>query len=298
MPNIWLKKIKDEIRINQLAIPGTHDAAAWTKYCGIPSSTPGTWAQRMDITEQLNLGVRVLDLRVGYATSLMGSSFIGMFHGPIYLDVTLQEVLTAVVNWIDQNQSEFVLLIFQQQGKPFQRDVSDGVRNMLLNTFPPQRRYDFNSDAKMWPTVGELRGRIMVLGRLRSHVANFCDVRSWLTTGDNTDGAIINAGDHLKIFLQDRYKGLSSETGYSSMADDNKRKFLKVENAAMRSTHPSRTMVINHMSYSNLRYQPWQSGEGVNKLLLTRADRLAIQGILMIDDADEITVNHIIQNNE
>src|SRR5690606_33471470 len=117
-------------RINELAIPVTHDSAAWTKHSSLPSSTPGTWAQRMSITEQLNLGVRVLDLRVGYAstTYTLGlTSFVGMFHGPVYLDVTLETVLESISSWLESHQSEFVILVFQQQGKKGQRDVSSKV---------------------------------------------------------------------------------------------------------------------------------------------------------------------------
>ena len=98
MSSDWCARISDKTRINQLAIPGTHDAAAWTHYWNVPT-TPGTWAQRKSITEQLDLGIRVLDLRVGYASNnwTVGiTSFIGMFHGPIYLSLTLEEVLTDV----------------------------------------------------------------------------------------------------------------------------------------------------------------------------------------------------------
>lgn len=74
MSSDWVSRIPDGTRINELAIPGTHDAAAWTHYSNIRSSTPGTWAQRQSITEQLDLGVRALDLRVGGVWDSAGPS--------------------------------------------------------------------------------------------------------------------------------------------------------------------------------------------------------------------------------
>jgi len=288
MSSNWCSKIPNNTPINAISIPGTHDAAAWTHYSGGYSSTPGTWAQRKSILEQLNLGVRVLDLRVGYASNnwfLGVTSFIGMYHGPVYLDLTLQSVLTDVKDWLAQYPKEFVILIFQQQGKPGQRDVAAGVLKMVQDTFQ-KAFYRFNPAQGQWQTVGRLRGKVLVMARLRSTVSGFCDVRSWVTAGDNTDGVVIEAGNNLRIFLQDRYKGLSGEGGFKSKEEDNKKKFTRVKAAAANkvlNVLAPQLLRINHMSYSNLRYQPWQLGEGMNTLL--RNSRLAVKGVLMLDDA-------------
>lgn len=301
----WCDAIPDITRINELAIPGTHDAAAWTKWPNLPSLTPGTWAQRMNITEQLNLGVRVLDLRVGYASNnftLGITSFVGMFHGPIYLNVTLQDVLTTINTWLVAHPREFVMLIFQQQGKPGQRDVAAEVRRMVADTFGPRFK-PWRSHLTQWPTLGDLRGKVIGLGRMRSPVVGFADVGTWLRDGDNTDCHLIPAGDSLRILLQDRYKGLSKDnggyiqSGFTSIEDDNQRKFAKVRDAALLSelTHP-RILSINHLSYSNLRYQPWESGEGVNTLL--RRSTITVRGVLMLDDVDAATANWILAQNQ
>lgn len=293
MSSDWVSRIPDGTRINELAIPGTHDAAAWTHYSNIRSSTPGTWAQRQSITEQLDLGVRALDLRVGWSLGFGWS--IGMYHGPIYLNLTLQSVLTDVKNWLDQHKNEFVMLIFQQQGKLAKGDLSKEVRQMVHATFGTAW-YQVFAGQNEWPEVGKVRGKVLALGRLKSDVQGFCDVRSWLDTGDNTDGVVINAGRKLRIYLQDRYKGLSKEDGFQSMAADNDKKFAKVQAAAAATPDvpPLQLLRINHMSYSNLRYQPWMSGEGMNTLL--RNSRLRIKGVLMIDDADPATVTHILNS--
>ena len=294
MSNDWIARIPDGTRVNELALPGTHDAAAWTHHWKVPSSTPGTWAQRKSITEQLDLGVRVLDLRVGWS---MGFGwYIGMYHGPVYLNLTLQEVLTDVKNWLDQHKKEFVILIFQQQGKAAKGAISKDVNKLVRDTFGTAL-YQVFPGQNEWPEVSKLRGKVLAMGRLKSDVHGFCNVRSWLDTGDNTDGVVIDAGRKLRIFLQDRYKGLSTESSFQSMDEDNKKKFDKVKAAAEAKPNvpPLQLLRINHMSYSNLRYQPWASGEGVNALL--RKSDIKIKGVLMIDDADQATVKHILRNN-
>lgn len=299
MSSDWCSKISDDTPINELAIPGTHDSAAWTHYWNV-WGIKGTWAQRKSITEQLNLGVRVLDMRVGFASNgyTFGvTSFVGMFHGPVYLSMTLEEVLTDISNWLGEHPEEFVILIFQQQGKPGQRDAASAVAKLVKDTFRSNLHH-FIRKRSNWPTVGRLRGQVLAMSRLRSDVDGFCDVRTWLSTGDNTDGVLIEAGTHLRIYLQDRYKALSGADGYLSMAQDNKQKFAKVK-AAARAAVPEvpywLLLRINHMSYSNLRYQPWESGQGMNKLL--RDSMLTIKGALMLDDADQDTVDYILGEN-
>lgn len=298
MSSDWLSHIDDGMQINALAIPGTHDSSAWTHWEDF-EGTPGTWAQRKSITEQLDLGVRVLDLRVGWARGYLLSSFIGMFHGPIYLNLTLKDVLAEINTWLEKNDEEFVILIFQQQGKWPQADCAKEVRDLVNDTFG-DLWHKVNANWQRWPRVGELRGKVMCLGRLKSDVADFCNVRSWLTDGDNTDGTVISAGNYLKIYLQDRYKGLSSSTGFQSFEDDCKKKFAKVRAAASAVPNPhikaTKLLRINHMSFSNLRFQPWETGERVNTML--RRSGLRIKGVLMIDDADQDTVDYILSHRD
>ena len=55
----WLKDIDDNKKISQLSIPGTHNSAA----CHV--ALPSVQCQGATVTEQLEHGVRFLDVRVG-----------------------------------------------------------------------------------------------------------------------------------------------------------------------------------------------------------------------------------------
>src|ERR1700722_9406227 len=55
----WMTALPDDIPISELSIPGTHNSAA------INTTRPTLWAcQCHSITEQLNRGIRLLDIRL------------------------------------------------------------------------------------------------------------------------------------------------------------------------------------------------------------------------------------------
>jgi hypothetical protein len=292
----WLSHIRDSIQINRIAIPGTHDAASWT-HNESANFPPFTWAQRLNFLEQLNIGIRVLDMRIGWRSSW--SRDLIMFHGPAPVnDQSLDDVLVDVRGWLDNNPNEFVILIFQQQGYPhIPGDCAPDVKTLIENRFGKfgsQRFFYFTRKRQTWPTVGELRGRVLVMERLASRVKGFADISGWKQAGA-TPGAVIKVGDHLNVYLQDKFEKISDT--FISKDDDNAKKMAIVKAAAKFVPDvPSPTLLrINHTSYSNKRYQPWTSGTGVNQLL--RNSRIKIQGILMIDDADQTTVTHILNSN-
>src|SRR6516225_5107294 len=126
MSKDWLSRIAQHTRINVLAIPGTHDAASVS---GV-RSTPFTITQQIDIKQQLDAGVRVLDMRVAHVaahtTGGWGGGYITkkvevpedvyMCHGQIVFNTKLSEALASIKAWLSENPSEFVAMIFQQQG--------------------------------------------------------------------------------------------------------------------------------------------------------------------------------------
>lgn len=54
----WMKELNDDTKISKLAIPGTHNSAA------CHTALPSVQCQGKSVTDQLNHGVRFLDIRV------------------------------------------------------------------------------------------------------------------------------------------------------------------------------------------------------------------------------------------
>lgn len=70
----WLSQLPDDLAVQDLSIPGTHDSAALLGFTHANVSV----TQNMKIEDQLNNGIRFLDLRVKIMFSQRG---LAMYHG-------------------------------------------------------------------------------------------------------------------------------------------------------------------------------------------------------------------------
>lgn len=324
MSKDWLSRIAPDTRVNVLAVPGTHDAASVSG----ASSMPMTITQRVDITQQLDAGVRVLDMRVAHvATSTSGGWIrtktvtpedIYMCHGPIVFNTRLSEALASVKAWLVKNDTEFVALIFQQQGsKPAladeKRRVIGLITTAITNAFggdwilgPAQCKTD-------WPTVGQLKKKVMVFSRLEDTVPNAFDLSAWNTASlaEMVSSQYNIEGTSLKVAIQDRYTKVTNtdftdhlNQGYvfNDIDDINKAKFILFEK--MHSRFNGRdTLKINHLSHSlkSPTYsQPYMLGTDINKRLrasILENKNRRYRGFVMIDDAEAAVCKSIIDSN-
>lgn len=296
MSATWISDIDDSVRVNRLVIPGTHDAASWIKQDSenwIVSTF--TWAQRLNIAEQLNAGVRALDLRIGLRSGVKKytTDDILMYHGPREVnDQNLDDVLGDVKSFLDTNEDEFVILMFQQQGRS-DTDCAKGVAALLTKHFGVDNFYRFTKKKKgnLWPTVGQLRGRVMVLERLKSRIRGCYDVSAW---PDNPKGTKFSVAPGLKVYLQDNYKKVSSSWFRDAETNDKIKTFRAAITAASKLGFLSRVLQIHHTSYSNKRYEPWTTGQIINtKLKNIEVIANFTRGLVMIDDADSAICDYL-----
>ncbi len=161
----WMSYIPDQTPLNKMSIPGTHDSGAerW-EYCGGPISNPVDWSiitQSFSIAEQLKMGIRYFDIRVGET----GFFEWGIFHGDNFLDLTFEQVLAQMNNFLEDHPSEGIIMSIQKEIE------EDGEIGIVLGQY-------MKSDlgVKLWhpnpggstsfpaiPTMGELRNKIMIV---------------------------------------------------------------------------------------------------------------------------------------
>ena len=118
----WLSQINDNVLLSQLSLPGTHNSAA--AYLSLPS----VQCQGASVSEQLNYGVRFLDIRVA-------RTFFGLCGGPEEL---------------------------QQEGND--QWGEDEFPNLIWNKYiaPSQDRWYLKGDI---PKVGDARGKAFLFRR-------------------------------------------------------------------------------------------------------------------------------------
>lgn len=145
----WMAGHGDSTALQRLTIPGTHDSGA---------RFGGPWAQcqTTTIADQLNSGIRFLDVRC----RVTGDSF-AIHHGPAYQNMMFGDVLIACRDFLQAHPSETVLMRVMQEYS----SESDA-------TF--RRVFDTCLDTKGWrplfrigdgiPPLGEARGKVVLLG--------------------------------------------------------------------------------------------------------------------------------------
>ena len=192
----WMSRLRDDNLISSLTIPGTHDSAAFT------STWPFIQTQRLDISEQLNAGIRYFDLRCG-----LRDDIVEMVHGSAVLGVTLSELLDIMYLWLMSHSSEALVVQIKQDRQPERSEMHFAWAIWECMGSAPARWRTANTT----PTLGELRGKIQLLRRFRGPTlrAFGIDVTQWQ---DNPVRPFtINTMHEVQLTIQDHYKPASAE---------------------------------------------------------------------------------------
>lgn len=118
-----LHKVNPKIKLNMMSIPGTHDSATYS----IPDRkclSSAAKTQRLSLYEQLNHGVRFLDVRYGGKSKKATLKDIRVMHGP-FRGNTLIENLDQIRKFLDENPKEFVIARFKEERS---KNISDKTR--------------------------------------------------------------------------------------------------------------------------------------------------------------------------
>lgn len=153
----WLKAISDETRLCDINIPGTHDSCA--RFIDLKYFTK---CQSKTIGEQLNIGIRFLDTRLEAQNGRLKT-----VHG--YVDcrkkgisrqrLLLDDVLSDVTSFLKENPSETVLLCIKRDDGISPKEVY----RIFIEEYVKGNSI-FLTENRM-PTLGEARGKIVVLNR-------------------------------------------------------------------------------------------------------------------------------------
>lgn len=149
--SMWMDTILDDTRLSNLSIPGTHDTM---------SDGPGgdiARTQAKSLNEQLNLGIRFLDIR----TRVTNGS-LALHHGPIFLNKMFGDVLLESIDFLKKNPSEVIFMRIKQEHS----SVLDTEFVNILNSYlecEPYSSYIYRGENKQNPTLGEMRGKIVVI---------------------------------------------------------------------------------------------------------------------------------------
>ena len=154
----WMKELEDEISLDAVTLPGTHDSA--TAYVQLPYFMR---CQSLTIREQLEAGFRYLDIRLNtengklyfYHSFAKCKTGILPWADALELETVLEQVYAFLIN----HPSETILFVVKQEGSG---DIA--LFQKILQEYIEKK-------PEMWlltnkvPTVGEARGKVVLFRR-------------------------------------------------------------------------------------------------------------------------------------
>lgn len=150
--NNWMKEIRDDTPLSELAIPGTHDSSTFSSHSNIVKT------QAITFSEQLNYGIRFFDIRIRHT----GDSF-ALHHDRFYLGQMFGDFLGNVSQFLEENRSETVLFRLKEDHKPNEnnsRRLKDTLKHYLANPMY-KSAYLQTTDPRL--TMGDARGRYIII---------------------------------------------------------------------------------------------------------------------------------------
>ena len=197
----WMSCLPDTRRFSDLSLPGTHDTMAlygvssWDYLVDNPGSLEEDLGktQTMSLINQLSAGIRVLDIRCaldplyryGPPVNPDHRRFL-IYHGKIFQNASFDTVLQTIGQFLRQHPREAVFMRVKDE-------LTDNLPEeqvIFAETFNSYvQRYGglFANHTSDNPTLGDVRGKIVVLQDFDTNVPFGIAYKKYLQAQDDSD---------------------------------------------------------------------------------------------------------------
>ena len=193
----WMSELADDTPLARLSIPGAHDAASAT----ISAWPAWTRTQEKSIAGLWNCGVRAFDLR----PALSGGQ-LGLYHDKYSAGLSLSEALQTLLLALERHPGECAIVLIRHEAEadgndPRWKDAMGSCLKGIASRLAPYRE---------GITLGELRGRILVLSRQEYTDGPFGGyIRNWSSQprlAEQKGASVVDgAGNASPLWVQDFY---------------------------------------------------------------------------------------------
>ncbi len=162
--NKWMKNLRDNIKISEINLPGTHNSCTQRVQFSYLSK-----CHDLSIYEQLDIGIRYLDIRVEmYSDKLKTVHSIADCYTPHGKRKTLllDYILDDCKNFLKKNPSETVILCIKRDDGPSSEETFDLLFERYIKNDPV-----WFTENRV-PTLGEVRGKMVLFNRCNVNSAN------------------------------------------------------------------------------------------------------------------------------
>lgn len=214
----WMKALSDETNLDQIMMPGSHDAGmSELHHCnpGAGLSDPYTRTQSNGVGSQLSWGSRYFDIRVDYDHDTLVTYHRSGKYGCNGQD--FQAVLDQTVAFLKAHPSETVILKISHIRDDSGHDASDTKKriNDLLDSYASSMYTNADGNLNLAKTtLGSVRGKMILV----------FDYSDYIDTSTGRfyyhDGSTITSGYNLTVY--DKY---SETADYDTMKNDQLQKW-------------------------------------------------------------------------
>ncbi|MGH3785135.1 MAG: phosphatidylinositol-specific phospholipase C [Pseudonocardiaceae bacterium] len=102
----WMRDIPDDVRVTTLSIPGTHDSCSVDGILGFGKT------QNLDLADQLNAGIRFLDIRLAYYRD-----DLFVHHDVVHMGKCYADVLKICSSFLGQHPSEAIFMSIKNESR-------------------------------------------------------------------------------------------------------------------------------------------------------------------------------------
>ena len=184
----WMSKLDDNVSIRNINMPGSHDTMALYSIADLAGQ-----CQSLSLHDQLNLGVRFLDIRLKEDHDKLKA-----VHGFIDQKVSFETITKTIEEFIEKNPSEFIIMSVKEEADPSNSEIS--FENSLKSYLDKDI---YLKDTELPNKLGDVRGKVMLLSRYEGSTIGVPAYDGWK---DSVSFTLPN-----DIYVQDTYQITSAE---------------------------------------------------------------------------------------
>ena len=184
----WMSQLDDNVSIRNINMPGSHDTMALYSIADLAGQ-----CQSLSLHDQLNLGVRFLDIRLKEDHDKLKA-----VHGFIDQKVSFETITKTIEQFIEKNPSEFIIMSVKEEADPSNSEIS--FENSLKSYL---NKDIYLKDTELPSKLGDVRGKVMLLSRYEGSTIGVPAYDGWK---DSVSFTLPN-----DIYVQDTYQITSAE---------------------------------------------------------------------------------------
>ena len=181
----WMSKLDDNTSIRDISIPGSHDTMALYSIADLAGQ-----CQSLDLINQLELGVRFLDIRLKEENNKLKA-----VHGFIDQKATFSYITNTIEKFLNNHPSEFIFMSIKEEAAATNSNISfeEALLNYLNNDI-------YLKDTRTVPDkLSSIRGKVILLSRYSNSSIGIASYDNWKDSSSFTM-------EDSDIYVQDKYQ--------------------------------------------------------------------------------------------